>query len=900
MAGEPVDRVFVALTADASALLDETDRAIDETVQRAEEGGEDFAESFAAGISQGSTQAAEQINRLRTVLQDFNDELDDFTRETIEYWIDRIEQQNAVWQSDIQVIDSLIGQYEDFAPQIERVRKEYDRVVKVLEKMEGKAPAEEQRQQFMKLGREILKIAESSEQGQRALRALGNELIKVSADAQGLEPPMSVAQRLMGDLGNVASGLINKFVAFASIATLVKKSFDFLKSGTMDAIEFSETLGRIAIAQQLMSARTGEAARSTEEQMQLIARLTELYDGSQTEVAQLVANLSLLSASYGLNNAETDTLIESSVALARVWGKDVLPIGNQVATFIATGYTQALEKLGIDLTKANQEQVAYAMGLGNNLDALTEAEQQQVRFNTVVQESEKFLEGAAALQGTYAGRVDRAKGSIKDQARILGQVFAPAWTIAVEIFAKVVTGFVNLTKLLITIFGIAGAVITGFTSGIGAAFSVLVESIRNRTLPSLKEMGKAFVETFQQTTHDSILAVAQTVDDNFGNIEENFESLATTVEDSSDRVQGELDEMTKAFIDAARRFDEGMADIQQRYEDQIADIESDFAQKRADARLDLERDLRDIDLQAAEKRIQATRDYLVADRRLREDHMIEMRRLEARFLLSLEDAVRERDARAVLQLQRRYNLEKQEMEEDFDLRRKRLKENFQMELAEIERQRQLRRQQRILEFQEQLIDLQTQEGRRREQARINRMRRERDLIESINRRLQLVKAGAEGELAIEQAKLEALYNALYQAFGPNGWYEQLYARAAAIASGASGASGAGTVGPGTSGAGQVGQIYAYQRGGSFIAGSPMNLRVGERPEQVDITPINQATGAPLAGHRGGGAQDRIQIELKVNADDRLIVEVADQTMGAIADVVVNMQNQRSVGGGRFG
>jgi hypothetical protein len=41
----------------------------------------------------------------------------------------------------------------------------------------------------------------------------------------------------------------------------------------------------------------------------------------------------------------------------------------------------------------------------------------------------------------------------------------------------------------------------------------------------------------------------------------------------------------------------------------------------------------------------------------------------------------------------------------------------------------------------------------------------------------------------------------------------------------------------------------------------------------------------------------MQIELKVDASERLVVEVADQTMSEIADVYVTL-NQRSYQGGR--
>jgi hypothetical protein len=262
----------------------------------------------------------------------------------------------------------------------------------------------------------------------------------------------------------------------------------------------------------------------------------------------------------------------------------------------------------------------------------------------------------------------------------------------------------------------------------------------------------------------------------------------------------------------------------------------------------------------------------------------------------------------VLDLRRRYKRERQEAEEDFKLRQKRRKEDFDLELAEIERQKRIRIQLRIQEFQEEMRQLNEQESLRRAQAKRDFDNRVRLLQENLQRQLELEAKKHAASLELEAKHTQELRKMLEAKYGPGGLVDA-YMRAylatinqalstqpstmeEAIRMGLGPPPSTGATQPTPSGSRFIGQHLpeGFQRGGTFFATSPTLVQVGETPERVDVTRLSVATGRPREGSPMG---DKMEILLRVLADEGLKVDVADYTMGELANVMVeiNRQNQ---------
>jgi hypothetical protein len=349
----------------------------------------------------------------------------------------------------------------------------------------------------------------------------------------------------------------------------------------------------------------------------------------------------------------------------------------------------------------------------------------------------------------------------------------------------------------------------------------------------------------------------------------------------------------KAMEDAERDLAKGLEDIQEKLNQTLADINRDLNRDIIDAQADLQRDLADLDRETAEERAEAIHDSHVEEQRETEDHYDKLRELENKFLLDLQDAVRERDARQVLMLIRRFNLEKNQLENDYDKRQRRRREDLALELADLERQRQQKRSDLFRDFEEEIENLRLQAERRRVDAMADADRQRAQLRKNINDRLTELGRGLAAELKLTHDQLSKLRTMLLAAYGPNGWVLAIYRGAANAISQMSMAPGSGG---GAFGGGGGGGAFAMQRGGEFVATSPTLFSAGEgRPERVSVSPLSNS-GSPSAGFRDGNG--RGSLEVSIALEDGLRAEITDEAMSNLSDVIVSITKVQGKGKGR--
>ncbi|NGX44863.1 MAG: hypothetical protein K940chlam2_00003 [Chlamydiae bacterium] len=362
--------------------------------------------------------------------------------------------------------------------------------------------------------------------------------------------------------------------------------------------------------------------------------------------------------------------------------------------------------------------------------------------------------------------------------------------------------------------------------------------------------------------------------------QEEWENLVALFPEA-DRFQLMATRLKAAMEKILEAAEEASAKAMEQLTKRMDDITLRMTRRRADAQRDLLRDLADIERDSYEDRVKASMDFQEKSFRLEEDFLMKMTELEENFIFEIEDAVRERDARGVLNAQRKFNLAKQQLEREKNLRTKRLIEDFKNELKEIEREREIRRAETLMEYNQQLLDFDEQEQRLRDDAALQFRRRMAQINDQINARLKLLVEGFNAELNLTNQELNALYDAYLAAYGPNGYITAVYRYFQSVISG-----GGTTTFPEPDP-----DATPLQRGGSIIATSPTTLLVGEgTPERVDVTPLSRSTGAPRAGFGGGGlsggGEGRVIID--VNMGHGLVGEVIDEAMEEIAGVITRI------------
>lgn len=918
---EPIDELSVRLTADGVEFLDDVDRAVErgkKSLEELPEAADAAAQALQGPLREAATNVLETADLLGISLENAAENLSvmamgmEFSAQELAEAARIMEAETtAVVESAVQRIVQAAsdGGVELSENQVENYRQFFQTIIDQARRVESEGP------RIMQSA--VEQIAQAGEEAAFRFGDVQRQIIEdyledVDSIGQHMPPARSAidqftgsvetqmqtlgqAQQTVGLLGGIIQQFAFQVVGALGIIALLNEARKIVSQAVDDALALEEANFRLAAAVRVQQEAQGSSAGTFREWRDVAKSLVDEFGRPlETTMIDVAASMNLMARNTDLTGDQMQTLLRHGTATAAVFSRELDPTMRKFVNFIQTGARESLDDLGVTITDMALRQAAADLGLQQSLDTLSEAQMQQVRYQAVLNQTAGLIEVAGERTETFGGRQEKANQKMRRASQIIGRMFLPAMTAFKEILATAALAGAQLIFVLTSIAVQLNRTVVGAFVGAAAAAGEFFNQLQRREFDPDAVMD-AFTQEVQRAQEQGKEAL-RTLAENFDGFGDRASKQMDQVGDEARAMQAMVDdafdESAEAVEDATRRWEEGLADAQQRLEDRLEDINQDVIDKTADLRTDLQRDLADIDRDAIRDRAEAIRDAQVEEIRARVDHARAVRELERQFAFDITDAVRERDARRVLDLRRRFRSERQRLDEEFDLRQKRREEDLRLELEAIERRRRLRREERILQFKEELQDLAIQAKRRRRDARQRYQRELRDLRKNIERRLALVAQGLSGELQLTAEGLNQLYQMLQEAYGSGGWVEAFYRRYAQIIAQAGQVTGA--IG-GDMAAGQgvfdelkTRRISTRQRGGTLMAVSPTELLVGEgRPERIDITPLSQSTGRPL----GSGASPmggRAVIEVKVDADEKLMVSVADFVENDIADVMLSV------------
>jgi len=717
---------------------------------------------------------------------------------------------------------------------------------------------------------------------------------------------MAALNKVLGtvglSVGSLISGVGLVTVAWKGLQAVMAE----VSSSVGMVIRLAEANFRLEVTARAAQRSLGAEAMSIKEAKGYARELTDTYAQNIVSTTALTGKAIQLTMEMGLSKDQVKNLTKAAVVLNETIGTDSMSALTMMTMYMQTGFGRSLARMGFDVTRAAQQQEAYAIGINKTLKEMTEAEKQQVRMSLLMRQTNKYAEDATAGLDNYTKAMAHSNQEVEDQKETLGKLILPMKAIW-EFFKK------DLERVLVQGFNAAlGYAILSFNNFVGtlAVGAAIVIDLFKGQLRSVKDYAGVYKRTFDILT-DRAHKWVDTLNDAFGEGADSTKDFATQVKMAT----GEMEE---AWAEATKDFAEDALKLKDDLDDAITGIWDDYNNAYDKGERDLQRSLRDIDEQAAEDRLKTIEDYQVEEIRMRQDHERRLKELENQYLLDLMDAVRERDALQVLMLQRRYNLEKQKEEDAASVGARRRKEDYQRELRDIAEQTARKKAERQRAFAEEMAELEIQSILRRKELEKNYAEELQALKDDIVKAggdiiQQLLAAGYKPEVVLEVAKTlgktigqelgAGAANDFYATFLPVVQNALLAAYAAARAfSGVHGSASVtppGGYAPYTS-PGSRRRIEGFQTGGSFVATSPQTIRVGERPEQVTVQPLNEGTGAPRAGF-GGSGRGNVKVSIGVNLSPGLEGEIVDQAMNEMADVVVSLNREslsRPLGGAR--
>lgn len=817
---------------------------------------------------------------------------------------------------------------------------------------------------------------------------------QLEQDAKKTANAMKVAGGGGGGLGGALGGGlrgilggIGSLVGITSAVMLFRQLINFIQQATDSAYDFQKSLFGMVVGVRALQ-RAGVDITISEMVTQLKSLKDEFGVFSMKDLVEGSSAFLNLNRDMGFTKEQLFELQRAIATLAVVNGRSMDEVQRTVALALSSGYTEGLQRLGVSINRVTIAAEAANMGWKGGYTSLTEVQRAAATYNLVIRKTAIYQEDLLKYQETLPGQIDTTTKAIEDQTVAWGNntMALKLWLLQAKESlleaANDVAGFLRYINEK----GVGKAeqqyaeqYVKLYEEQIGRALerrgseaTLRVSEYEKKFLEGEAEFRRRFIQegmriddllaemglgdtAIGQKADTKTAAAEAAVEDQLDAILEAQEQFQEDSTDLWDEYQKDLlelsedhwakerelfDEWAKDYLEAQHEHEENVVQLIDENEANLAAIEEDWKKKREEANTQYLNDVADTWRDYYRSIEDAQRDYANNMEEAEIAFQERMRKLREGFLFDLEDALRARDARQVLQLIRRYNLSTTQAEREYQQQKEKMARDFQRQMEDLARQRDERLAMLYEELQQRLlaIDAEREEEKKREAERYAKEQEEEkrrwiekqtelaarykeasdkedaDYQERVDKRNQrygedlqslkdhladrykeIAKALAD-EVGVTQESMNAVLTALANALGPGSTAELIYGyyvgyvnRAAQQAATAMGyiaglqqmiATMFPTMYPTLPGPNLPGQA----EGGAYIADRPTRTTFGEAgPELAAFIPLRSGARPTMSvgGGEGGG---RVQVEISL--DEYLEGRIIDTTLDNVADVII--------------
>lgn len=746
------------------------------------------------------------------------------------------------------------------------------------------------------------------------VKSLNSEIKQLNQGLGQVEPSAKKAGKGLFSLTNFARTAIGTLEAMA-IFLISKFVGDAINAAINGVKQLELAFYNLAVAEKTLSeAGVDITPQDFQDIIQSVKDLGLAI--SDTDITASVAELATGLQDLGLSKDQLAGLSKAAAIIATAEGLSMENVVDQFAQGIAKG-GRGLADLDIQVDAAVIKQKALEEGLVANEEAwnnLTAAQKQSIEtqalYLIIMDSANTKMEELGLLQDSVTMTTKQASAEWENLTTLLGSVFKPViiqggqsllWLL--DILQKAVAGWGILFAMWVSGFVALRAVIEGVMNGtirsVGDATKVINEYQKAAFDMMMTEMFPNGVPGIDGTATKPLppdtptgTKPAQALEEDTADLQKALEKMNNEILEAQLKLAQDMEE---AQIDLGRK----LVDIATEYAKKRADAEREYANKVADINADYNSKVRDIQSSRAQENQRARNDELEREAQFQE----EMHQLKESFLMSLEDALHERDARQVLRLIKQYELDKAQAEREHALDQEKAANDqaerqakFRREMADAERERREKLAAAQRDYQDKLAKLAADEAAERAAAELAYQRKKEDLEREMQDRLEIVAANLVAEFNLTKEGLGAIV-ALYHQY-----YEEvsaIYAAMMHMMGGQANVGSVGTVGGGnnTASSGGVGPGKRWAEGGVSIVDKPTHAVYGERgPEIATFTPIgrnganvNKIFSSLGEGQGGAGGQLEIGVSLSPDLESRIV----KNTLGEAARVITQVSRSKN-------
>jgi len=645
-----------------------------------------------------------------------------------------------------------------------------------------------------------------------------------------------------------------------------------------------------------------------------------------------------LNRDMGFTKEELFELQEAIATLAIVNGRSMDEVQKTVALALSSGYTEGLQRLGVSINRVTIAEKAAALGYADSYMALNELERAEATRILILEKTAVYAEDLLEYQKTLAGQIDTTTASVKDLTAAAGEnlmVFTLLGAKLKELKAGAILAFSEMNVGVRVIRGLYD-----WFSKLSRNSDALIDNLLNAI-----EVNKALVNSFLEVGF-SIQGVKDLLTGQIDNLEEYWQRVQSIL---AEKIQAKPPEVISP--EAAGLTDDQLDEIENAAKE-IEEIEREGAIDRRDARIELMRDLAEIERDGAQEVIEINQDYQdelvkIADDaaeeaakavrkydldvqaawedyyngvaqaqlghnnkllKIEEDYQEKLLRLREGFLLDLDDALQARDARQVLTLIKRYNLEKNQAQRERDQNIREEERAYQEQLATLAMQREERLRQLRVELDARLREIRLQKQKelreawedhiaKLEQQKEDQRRRRQDRILDYKQELQDIRRHNQDRIneiaqglydagVATDTGLQGIMDVLETYIGPKGAMVLLWQQYAALVRAALTPPAMSIASPTTPPA-----RPPKAQGGIEYANRPTTALFGEAgPELALFLPLRGGLGSISTRTQTNvpevKTEEKGKVEIDVLLSPDLEATITDNTMNKVADVIL--------------
>lgn len=274
----------------------------------------------------------------------------------------------------------------------------------------------------------------------------------------------------MGAVKNVVGGIVDSFFTLAGVQV-----GDLLAEGAKGAIDYVENLNLFNVAM----------GASVDKGNAFVNKMQEVYGMDPSNIYRYTGYFYQLTDAIGMSEEASATMSLSMTKaandLASLFNTDIETVVNDLSSGMQ-GMTRSVRKYGMDIRATTLEQTAMKYGLEGNVETMSEANRQALRYITMLEQAQNALhqttgavDGTSGELGDFARNIESPANQLrifKEQMSQLGRAIGNFIVAPLQKALPYVNGFIMSLRTLVNFL----ATIAGVSVKAGSSLSSAGES----------------------------------------------------------------------------------------------------------------------------------------------------------------------------------------------------------------------------------------------------------------------------------------------------------------------------------------------------------------------------------------------------------------------------------------